>query len=407
MKKCLLLFYFAGFCIFVFGCSNNDNAAPVIDELIGPETIKQGESVSFQAVARDPDGDTLTYTWWVNGALLVGVVGDTTPSTPWSTITEAGNITIEVHVSDGANTVIEKKIISIIRQSVSLESETIPEEFTAFSQILRRWSESYQNEDIHSYTGVFWSDDFLYQSDMGTDTDPTDDVIFNDIQDEIESATYIFEHLRNIKIEIEISISPEHSTIIDQKAIINTHYRIQAFVPEGTSIQGGYAAYFAEGDADFSFEDREGEWRITKWVDRALRPEEIQQEYSTGSFPTMWVDIKKPRIIDNEDGEDRVPPKITGGSVKNRDTGVDPDLLNSNGIEITFDEDINGNAQLFGFVGDLGWESQVIGNTLILDRRDIGEKLAHEVEYEIKGNVRDAAGNETQFEIIFTTKALE
>lgn len=130
-----------------------------------------------------------------------------------------------------------------------------------------------------------------------------------------------------------------------------------------------------------------------------LREDELGRQVFDDTFQRI-------EVIRELEGKDLVPPEMIGGSV--RDGGsADPDLLNSEGVEIIFSEEITGNAQLFGFGEDLNWESRVIGNRLILERRNIGEELAHETEYEIKGNVKDAAGNETQFQLSFTTEPFQ
>ena len=148
------------------------------------------------------------------------------------------------------------------------------EELAAINQVLKKWREGYQNEDVETYIGAFWDKGFLYVSDMGTN-DKTDDVEFDDIRDERNSAINVFSRFQNI--EIEISAPPEIQLNSDRtQAEVKNHYRIQGFVADGESLEGGYTGWFAEGDNIFTFELRNKEWRITEWRDEAFSEEEIR-----------------------------------------------------------------------------------------------------------------------------------
>ena len=144
-----------------------------------------------------------------------------------------------------------------------------------------RWQKGYMTEDVDLYMSAYWADDFLYVSDLGTDSDPTDDVIFDDITFERDSAIRIFERFQ--EIEIEISEPPEIEPLNEDKTRyeVRNHYRIQLIVSEG-SLEGGFTGAFAEGDSIFVFEKRfnpetnQDEWRIVSWRDEAFTPEEIR-----------------------------------------------------------------------------------------------------------------------------------
>ncbi len=81
-----------------------------------------------------------------------------------------------------------------------------------------------------------------------------------------------------------------------------THYRIQAFANDGHALAGGFLAWFAEGDARFTFELREEYWRITEWLDKAFDPRAIQFLVKdikpqagvnpTGKLASTWGEIK-------------------------------------------------------------------------------------------------------------------
>ena len=101
---------------------------------------------------------------------------------------------------------------------------------------------------------------------------------------------------------------------------------------------------------------------------------------------------------------DTEAPKITSGSVNNRDKDVDPEALHLGGpIEIEFSEAVTGNIALQTVTGaDVGWRGKVEGNkgTLEFVR---GKELGNEITYVIAGKVSDAAGNSTDINIRFTT----
>ena len=111
-----------------------------------------------------------------------------------------------------------------------------------------------------------------------------------------------------------------------------------------------------------------------------------------------------PYLILDVHGE---PPEITGGTVIDGLTDVDPAPINAAGIEITFDEDITGSIKLTDEAGnDLNWIGSVAGSTARVTPI-AGQELAHQTTYKIEIDVRDGAGNRTQATITFVTKPKE
>ena len=164
---------------------------------------------------------------------------------------------------------------------VSSVTKVQSKELVLITQVLKNWREGYQSEDLDRYMSAFWEDGFLYVSDMGTDNDKTDDVIFDDIRDERDAAQRVFARFQDI--EIELSEPPEIQLNTDRtRAEVRNHYRIQGFVADGNSLEGGYTGWFAEGNNVFTFELRTGEgsnqqeWRITEWRDEAYSEEQIR-----------------------------------------------------------------------------------------------------------------------------------
>jgi len=151
------------------------------------------------------------------------------------------------------------------------------------SVLKERWKQGYETEDLELYMSSFWKDGYLYWSDMATDDRVDDDVIFDNWEKERDSAIRVFKNYRNI--ELEISEPPEVE--IDEsgtRAEVRNHYKIQFYVPEGTSLPGGYEAYYAEGDNEFIFDYKDNgngqkEWRITEWRQNEFGPEEIENAW--------------------------------------------------------------------------------------------------------------------------------
>ncbi len=81
---------------FTIGSSGGKNRDPTVSLSISPDNPVEGERIEFKANASDPDGDPLTYRWFLNGD--ESTVNDR--SVVWEQ-PRAGNHTIRVLVSDG------------------------------------------------------------------------------------------------------------------------------------------------------------------------------------------------------------------------------------------------------------------------------------------------------------------
>ena len=105
---------------------------------------------------------------------------------------------------------------------------------------------------------------------------------------------------------------------------------------------------------------------------------------------------------------DNTAPTVTGGTVFDGDEDVEPEAINGDGkIEITFSEEVSGNIALQIEGGDdVGWIGKVEGAKGILELVK-GKEIGNETTYVIAGKVTDAAGNETEVHITFTTKGKE
>ena len=86
------------------------NPAPVITELtVSPQPATAGTSVLCAATASDTDGDSLTYTWTIDGSTIAGPTADLN-QIDWTST--AGTHTVTVTVTDGTTTVTAQSTFS-------------------------------------------------------------------------------------------------------------------------------------------------------------------------------------------------------------------------------------------------------------------------------------------------------
>ncbi len=96
------------------------NNAPKIESVsASPSTLKVNETTSLSCVAKDEDGDKLTYNWSSEkGTFPNGVSGS---SVSWKAPEKDGKYEVEVIVSDGKKTDKAKKSINVVLQNGNLE----------------------------------------------------------------------------------------------------------------------------------------------------------------------------------------------------------------------------------------------------------------------------------------------
>lgn len=133
----------------------------------------------------------------------------------------------------------------------------------------------------------------------------------------------------------------------------------------------------------------------------------IAGPFTPGPLPLTikWTDGTQ-RLIFTVRGPCCSAPGVVGGTVKDGDTDVDPELINSAGkIVIEFTEDVvTGNITLQTERGDnVGWLGKVKGykGTLELVK---GRELVNETVYVIVGKVTTFEGNASAFKVTFVTR---
>lgn len=107
MRKQILFIIITGLLSFyIIGCGQDDidteptNNLPVVDRFIVPEEFNPGDILEFKVFAFDDDGDTLSYTWEIDGVILSDA---DEPSVKWTAPSDIDveSVKVTVYVSDG------------------------------------------------------------------------------------------------------------------------------------------------------------------------------------------------------------------------------------------------------------------------------------------------------------------
>ncbi len=84
---------------FCLSCSQEaTNTSPIIDRLIVPSEVLVGVKTEFHVIARDSDGDSLSYTWSINQGQTVE---SSSRTATWVAPDQPGAFIVSVFVSDG------------------------------------------------------------------------------------------------------------------------------------------------------------------------------------------------------------------------------------------------------------------------------------------------------------------
>lgn len=135
-----------------------------------------------------------------------------------------------------------------------------------------------------------------------------------------------------------------------------------------------------------------------------------KQATITGPFPTgflaltiRWADGSH-TLNYTVTAPDITPPRVIGGTVFDGEIFVDPELLNTDGIEIEFSEAVTGTIALQTEGGDdVGWLGGNVDGMSALLEPAAGTEISGGITYIVAGAVRDGAGNHLEVSITFVT----
>lgn len=95
--------------LYILGCGSDEeseptNSTPTVDSFIVPEEFSPGDVLEFKVIAHDDDGDTLSFTWEVDGTILES----TGTSAKWTAPDDVESVKVTVHISDGVGKSIKR-----------------------------------------------------------------------------------------------------------------------------------------------------------------------------------------------------------------------------------------------------------------------------------------------------------
>ena len=95
--------------LYILGCGSDEeseptNNTPTVDSFIVPEEFSPGDVLEFKVIAHDDDGDTLSFTWEVDGTILES----TGTSAKWTAPDDVESVKVTVHISDGVGKSIKR-----------------------------------------------------------------------------------------------------------------------------------------------------------------------------------------------------------------------------------------------------------------------------------------------------------
>lgn len=123
------------------------NTPPVITSVTVPSTATGGKSVTFTATATDADGDGLTYTWYVDNA----VIGK--GATKSYTFTKKGSYKVKVSVFDGTATVTSTEYtVTVPNQAPVISNVSVPTTGTVGTAVILSATATDPDGDTLTYT---------------------------------------------------------------------------------------------------------------------------------------------------------------------------------------------------------------------------------------------------------------
>ena len=127
--------------------------------------------------------------------------------------------------------------------------------FHPSDEVLKRMFAAMQQKDLDAYLDVFWEEGYHFESTRGT-PNRFDDRIIESLALEKSRVNAFFGHYNNIRMNL--TSVPEIDQL-SRQAIVTAQYRIRALqTSENKEYESG-------GALIFTFEKRDGEWRIRAW----------------------------------------------------------------------------------------------------------------------------------------------
>jgi hypothetical protein len=163
-----------------------------------------------------------------------------------------------------------------------IESMPEPPETTlqlSIRSVMDELERGIEEEDLELYLGAFWADDYYYHSDMSTD-DPADDVMFEHIQQERDSAEQMFGTFHGFEVEF---IEEQLEEIDGAEVEVRNRYELVASIAPGKGLPDGYQKVFSKGSNLLTFKNRDGEWRISRWEQEEMSQDEVRKEIAKGT----------------------------------------------------------------------------------------------------------------------------
>ncbi len=137
---------------------------------------------------------------------------------------------------------------------------------------------------------------------------------------------------------------------------------------------------------------------LTQGPGQSLNVEWTNRDGSTGTQAVGPYEVSDP---------DTTPPVVTGGTVDDGASDVDPAAINASGFRFDFDEAVTGSVTLTDEAGaNLNWTGNVTGQTATLTVV-AGQELANETTYKVEIDVADGSNNAYTATVTFVTKPKE
>ena len=149
--------------------------------------------------------------------------------------------------------------------------------------------------------------------------------------------------------------------------------------------------------------DHEGTQTIFPTPPIIEKPDAEAQSQPLVPQPDPVVPVVEPIIDEPDHIFDIFGPKLVESSISNREKNVD---IHLDSITLTFDEDVaKSNIQIHNTFGlSLRWKRIISGKKVVLTPLGNVIDLKADGQYEVSGNVKDAAGNARTILITFTTE---